>query len=274
MGHYKKGTIRSENAFRVCPGAFHKNGDFKQPGIDGLLTFHELAHMIALVVDSGYTALENINMARFDPLAVRDNAQAYVMFAHDAVRKTIDYDYRKTVNRKCDDARSTGLGRHGKQRAKEKYDLGVALNKNRSCWRKAHGCCGNKKVHGGKLLSQECCASCEFYDALPRCQAFVKNGYHEDTNKNCHGWAMNGSCKNNPGYMLGSCSKSCYLKAKGIKVIVPDRQRNCFGLARAGECKRNPRYMLPNCSTSCNNLEKGINKPHGNDKAIIDKLGV
>jgi len=74
-----------------------------------MLTFHELAHMIALIVDSGYTHLEGINMARFDPLAARDNAQAFWMFAHDAVRKDVDYDYRKTVNRKCEDARSTGL---------------------------------------------------------------------------------------------------------------------------------------------------------------------
>jgi hypothetical protein len=180
--------------------------------------------MVGLVLDSGYTPLENINMARFEPLAVRDNAQAYVMFAEDAVKKNVEYDYRKTVNRKCEDARSTGLGRHGKQRAKEGYNLFHAMHNNWSCWAKAHGCCGNKKL-GGKLLSQKCCASCEFYDALPRCRGFVKNGYFEDKRKDCHGFAMRGSCKANPAFMLGSCSKSCYFKAKldrGEQVIFPD----------------------------------------------------
>ena len=30
-----------------------------------------------------------------------------------------------------------------------------------------------------------------------------------DKNKWCSRWASNGSCKNNPGYMLHSCAKSC-----------------------------------------------------------------
>ena len=31
----------------------------------------------------------------------------------------------------------------------------------------------------------------------------------KDNNKSCSGWAANGECTKNPGYMLVNCKKSC-----------------------------------------------------------------
>jgi hypothetical protein len=85
---------------------------------------------------------------------------------------------------------------------------------------------------------------------------------------------MNGSCKNNPSYMLVNCGKSCfdkrngtldarYARMKAIKIAKAkaelatraDRHKNCVHWATHGSCKRNPGYMLPNCAKSCRNAE-------------------
>ena len=90
-------------------------------------------------------------------------------------------------------------------------------------------------------------AMCDFYEkpheeggcALQheanRCPKWkpAERGQCADSHTNCANWAKDGECKNNPGFMEGSCPKSCGLCDRAVSADVPVWRR---GLAiAAGE---------------------------------------
>jgi hypothetical protein len=95
----------------------------------------------------------------------------------------------------------------------------------------------------------------------------------------CPHWAKIGECKRNPGFMLGTCKKSCHKeivakkKADAIKKAAAEKKRkydeanptdknkNCGVWARNGACKNNPGYMLNACALSCKEVSR-VKQPH------------
>jgi len=69
----------------------------------------------------------------------------------------------------------------------------------------------------------------------------------KDDNANCPYWAQRGECRNNPGYMLAHCKKSCNNCS-----ACQDNNARCQEWAQRGECRNNPGYMLQQCKKSCN----------------------
>jgi len=75
-------------------------------------------------------------------------------------------------------------------------------------------------------------------------------GQCTDRNAHCGGWASQGECKTNAGYMLTNCCASCK-SGGGDTPTCRDSNTSCSSWARAGECTRNPGYMRTSCCASC-----------------------
>ncbi|XP_078617928.1 uncharacterized protein LOC144885728 isoform X1 [Branchiostoma floridae x Branchiostoma japonicum] len=75
-----------------------------------------------------------------------------------------------------------------------------------------------------------------------------------DDNASCAGWAADGECDLNPGYMLTNCRLSC----GECTTDCVDDNAGCPGWAADGECDNNPGYMLTNCRLSCGECTTGL----------------
>eukprot|EP00058_Branchiostoma_floridae_P010495 XP_002595983.1 hypothetical protein BRAFLDRAFT_128083 [Branchiostoma floridae] len=75
-----------------------------------------------------------------------------------------------------------------------------------------------------------------------------------DDNGGCAGWAADGECDLNPGYMLTNCRLSC----GECTTDCADDNADCPGWAADGECDNNPGYMLTNCRLSCGECTTGL----------------
>lgn len=97
----------------------------------------------------------------------------------------------------------------------------AALKSHKNCYRAAKDCCGQKlakdayyyghlfpKAEG--LLSNKCCNSCSFFDALPRCKSVVETGVQVDTMDpliDCKRHAHNGECTKDPKRKTGFAAR-------------------------------------------------------------------
>ena len=94
----------------------------------------------------------------------------------------------------------------------------------------------------------------------------VTGGACQDNNENCDGWAADGECAANPGYMHVECPlscKRCTALAKGGAAVQRRRPPvragchdedgyDCEAKAKAGGCEFDKGEMLPRCPRTCN----------------------
>ena len=94
----------------------------------------------------------------------------------------------------------------------------------------------------------------------------VTGGACQDNNENCDGWAADGECAANPGYMHVECPlscKRCTALAKGGAAVQRRRPPvragchdeegyDCAAKAKAGGCEFDKGEMLPRCPRTCN----------------------
>ena len=94
----------------------------------------------------------------------------------------------------------------------------------------------------------------------------VAGGACQDKNENCDGWAADGECAANPGYMHVECPLSCKrctaLASGGAAVqrrrppvragCYDEEGYDCAAKAKAGGCDFDKGEMLPRCPRSCN----------------------
>ena len=69
-----------------------------------------------------------------------------------------------------------------------------------------------------------------------------------DQDTQCHTWAGEGECDNNPDFMLSVCKASCYVCQTSE---CSDSQVECGPWAADGECRKNHEFMLNACAFSC-----------------------
>ena len=93
----------------------------------------------------------------------------------------------------------------------------------------------------------------------------VTGGACQDNNEDCDGWATEGECETNPGYMNTECPLSCKRCTALANATRPKRRRpavrtgchdeegyGCAEKAKAGGCDTDKGEMLPRCPKTCN----------------------
>jgi hypothetical protein len=157
----------------------------------GLTIYHELQHITSIVYDhptKAYAKKTMVELAIEDPVGARLNSASYTMYIADTgLPRELFSKYTKTSGA---DARSaTCFDNYG------------------NCPELANGCCFNRMVGGGQLLSNACCAACEHQnDVNPKCKDEANNCF--DKYSNCADIAKSEyQCQREE--IASGCCKSC-----------------------------------------------------------------
>jgi len=121
----------------------------------------------------------------------------------------------------------------------------------------------NPNVMAGVVIDPGFIAS-ELKRAMQNAKVAILEAACKDEEAVCGAWAKAGECKNNPGFMLQKCKRSCLddgmeSACPGVTSSVP-KEPSCYDKSGAedcgiwaedGECEKNPDFMHKSCRHSC-----------------------
>lgn len=156
------GKKTSMTWMRMCPAIMEYDN-----GTIGLTMFHELQHMTSVVTDHPTHAYEKksmVELAVIDPVAARLNSDTYTMYIADTGMNKADFT--KYTSTSGNNAYSTTCS--------DEYS---------NCPKLAEGCCFNRQVGGGYLMTEKCCDACSsLMDSDSTCRDESNNCFDEYSN--------------------------------------------------------------------------------------------